>query len=212
MPDYGDIAQVKKMYRPTENTAYGADIDARLTAIQKAISRDLEYKLFGTIGAPITDTTQLVYAGPYASLILPIPARAITSVTVGGTISGSTITNGTLYTPDMFAFDPIDQQGRILGLRLVSGSGWGWSAPDGTPLVPVQIVGDFTDSDNDTTVPDDVTYAANLLILRTFQRETTGVAGVSGEDGTFAPPSNPWNDPIVKDVIARYRVPRVPGF
>jgi hypothetical protein len=212
MPDYGSTDHVKKMLRPNEATAYGADIDARLGAIQKAVSRRLEQELFGTLGATVADTTQIVYAGPYSTLALPIPARAITSVEVGGTVTGGTVTGGLALTSAEWAHDPVDVNGRILGLRLLSGGGWGVANYAGTPLTPVKIVGDFVSSDDDAGVPDDVTYAANLLILRTFQRENTGVAGVSGEDGTFTPPSDPWKDPMVKGVIAQYRVPRVPGF
>lgn len=212
MPDYGSVDQVKTMLRPNEATAYGADIDTRLTAIRKAVSRTLEHKLYGTLGAPVADTTQIVYAGPNPTMILPIPARSIASVTVGGTVDGGTVTDGTDYPSTMWAHDPVDTQGRILGLRLLSGGYWGVASPAGTPLTPIAIVGDFTDTGADGTVPDDVTYAANLLILRTFQRENTGVAGVSGEDGTFTPPADPWKDPLVKSVIERYRVQRVPGF
>lgn len=212
MPDYGAVVHVKKMLRPNEATAYGADIDDRLAAVQKAVSRRLERELFGTVGAPVPDTTQIVYAGPYPTLVLPVPARAITSVTVDGTVTGGTVTGGTAITSAEYAHDPVDPYGRVLGLRLLSGGSWGVASAAGTPLTPVVVVGDFTDTGEDATVPDDVTYAANLLILRTFQRENTGVAGVSGEDGSFSPPLDPWKDPFVKGVIAQYRVPRVPGF
>lgn len=212
MPNYGSLDHVKKMLRPNETTSYGADIDTRLTVIQKAVSRRMEQELYGTLGAPVSDTTQLIYAGPEPTLILPIPARVITSVTVNGTVSGGTVTGGTDYPASLWAHDPVDAYGRIRGLRLLSGLGWGVASPAGTPLTPVAIVGDFTDTDDDGEVPDDVEYAANLLILRHFQRENTGVAGVSGEDGGFSPPLDPWKDPFVKGVIARYRVRRVAGF
>lgn len=212
MVDYGSTTTVKQMMRPSEATSYGADIDARLVAIQKAVSRRLDQEMLVTFGAPVTDTTEIVYAGPGSALILPVPVRTVTSITTGGTVTAGTVTGGTVITSTEYAYDPIDAQGRILGLRLLSGGHWGVADASGVPLTPVVIVGDFTDTDDDSAVPDDVTYIANLLILRTFQRENTGVAGVSGEDGTFTPPSDPWKDPMVKGVIAYYRGPRVPGF
>lgn len=211
MADYGSTAAVLSMLRPNETASYGADITARLAAIQKAVSRRLEWELRGSLGAVAGDTTRTVYAGPSPTLILPVPARTITSVTVGGLVSGSTVTGGTLYPASTLAYDPIDEQGRILGIRLQSGTLWGYADADGTPLTPVVIVGDFTDTDL-VTVPDDVTYAANLAIMRTFQAEQTGVGGVSGPDGTFQPVRDPFKDPFIKGVIERYRVQRVPGF
>lgn len=208
MPDYGVIDDVKMMLRPNEATSYGADIDARLTLIQKAVSRRLEHEL----GWDRADTTVTLYTGGGSVLMLPTPARSITSVTVGGTVSGNVITGGTVSPASDWEHYPVDALGRILGLRLVSGWDWGvWSAT-GAPLTPVVIAGDFDVPNAGDDVPDDVTYAANLLILRTFQRENTGVAGVSGEDGSFQAPLNPWNDPMVTDLLKRYRVVQLASF
>lgn len=208
MADYGVIDDVKMMLRPNEATAYGADIDARLTMIQKAVSRRLEHEL----GWDRADDTMTIYAGAGSVLILPTPARSITSVTVGGVVAGDIITDGTVYPSSSWEHYPVDTAGRILGLRLVSGWNWGTISGYGAPLTPVVVVGDFDVPNSGDDVPDDVTYAANLLILRTFQRENTGVAGVSGEDGSFQPPLNPWNDPMVKDLLNRYRVVSLASF
>ena len=207
MPLYGSLAAVTSMMRPNETTAYGADITARLTAIRAAVSAQLESKLGRTFGAIAADTSVLIWAGSSDILLLPRPARSITSVTVAGTVTAGTMTGGTAYATNLWTFAPYDvDDALIYGLRLLSGGWWGSSTISGYPSVPVVVVGDFTDTDDDATVPDDVTYAANVLILRTLQRESTGVAGVSGEDGSFQSPLDPWNDPIVRRAIDRYRL------
>lgn len=197
MAEYGDLSTVKMMLRPNETTVYGSDIDARLALIQKAISVRLEQEL----GWDRSDTTVTVYAGSGPVLMLPTPARSIASVTVAGTA----------YDAALWESYPVDVRGRILGLRLLSELNWGLFGAWGTPLIPVVIAGDFDIPNSGDAVPADVTYAANVLIQRTFQRENTGVAGVSGEDG-FHPPLDPWKDPTVKGVIARYRVTQLASF
>jgi hypothetical protein len=204
---YGSLSHVQSMLRPNESTAYGADISDRLALIQAAISAQIEADLGRTFGETATDTTELVWAGASDVLLLPRPARSITSVTVGGSVSGGTMTGGTAYASNLWTFSPFDADDEtIYGLRLLSGGWWGTTTLYGTPTTPVAIVGDFSDTDSDATVPDDITYAANLLILRTLQRESTGVAGVSGEDGTFQPPLDPWKDPTVRRILDQYRI------
>lgn len=204
---YGSLSHVQSMLRPNETTAYGADITARLTLIRAAVSAQIEADLGRSFGEPATDTTELIWAGASDILLLPRPARSITTVTVGGTVAGGTMTGGTAYANTLWTYAPFDpDDGTIYGLRLLSGGWWGTTTVYGTPGTPVQIVGDFSDTDDDNTVPDDLTYAANLLILRTLQRESTGVAGVSGEDGSFQPPLDPWKDPTVRRILDRYRI------
>lgn len=207
MPLYGDLDHVKSMLRPNETTVYGADIDARLALIRQLISAGIENELGRSFGAAVPDTTEIVWGGASDLLLLDRPARAVTSVTVAGTVTGGTVTGGTPYASTLWTFSPYDgTSGLIYGLRLLSGGWWGGVTGAGHPGTPVVVVGDFSDSDNDATVPAEISYIANLLILRTFQRENTGVAGVSGDDGTFSPPLNPWKDPNVVRVLDQYRI------
>src|SRR5438045_1405412 len=145
----GDVNQVMKMIRPNEDASYGSDLEARLLPIQTAVSAKLEYELGRTFGTPVTDTTEVMYGGDSSALIFTRPARAITSVTVGGTVAGNVVTGGTLYPSTPWEHYPVDwRTGLIYGIRLIDGSWWGY--PDAVgPAGPVVVVGDFIDSDDD---------------------------------------------------------------
>jgi len=206
---YGDIAHVKKLLRPNETTAFGTDVDDRLSLIQKAVSARLEFEIGGSFGGTQSDSTMIVWGGASPILLLPVPARSITSVVTGITVSGNTASGGTTLPSSEYVYDPVDSEGRILGLRLNSNGNWGVTDNGGKALTPIKITADFTSTDF-TTVPDDITYIANLLILRTFQLEMVGIEGVMGPEGGFTPPRDPWQDPLVRKTIERYRVRRVP--
>jgi hypothetical protein len=201
----GDLDHVEKMLRATVGSDLGDDVTDRLSLIRAAISARLEDLCGRTFGSPVEDTTEIVWAGPFETILLPRPARSITSVTSGGTVSGTTYTGGSAITG--FAYAPYDaQRGLIYGLTRTTGSWWAWGDPYGAygARQPVEIVGDFSDSDADSDVPDDVTYAANLLIAEQFKRENASPAGFSGPTGDVIPMRDPWNDPFVKQVIERY--------
>ncbi len=192
---YGDLDHVKRMLRPDDSTSFNAADDARLTLIQAAVSSTLEQRMGRKFGAPVVDTTHLLYAGRSSVVLLPVPARAITSVTV----------DGTLINAAWYVADPVDfATGLIWGLRLVSGSLWGWMDAFNRPTTPVSIVGDFTDSDNDAVIPDDVQYIANYLIAERYKVEGASPAGFTGPDGAVVPIRNAWIDPLVKAVVDKY--------
>jgi hypothetical protein len=192
---YGDLDHVKKLLAAS-GTSYDASHDARLTAIQAAVSAAIEEDLGRTFGAAVTDTTLLFWGGDSDVLLLPTPARAITTVTVGGTVAGGVMTGGTEYTDDLWSHHIVDEDGLIYAIRLLSGGWWG-------AYEPVTITGDFADTDDDAEVPDDLTYAANRLIAETFKSENLPIVTLDGE---IVPRRDPWSDPIIKGILARYRV------
>lgn len=203
MPQYGDLDHVRKLLRPTATDDLGADDEARLSRIQIAISELLDYELGRSFGVPATDTAVTVWAGPGDVLILPRPARAITSVTVGGVVAGGTVTDGTLLAPSYWAHTFVDPDtGLIGGLRLLSGSGWG----DFWHTVPVVVVGDFADSDDDATIPADLQYAVSWMIAERFKQESASPAGFVGPDGVVVPFRKLFDDELVKPVLNRYRM------
>jgi hypothetical protein len=203
MPQYGDLDHVRKLLRPTATDDLGADDEARLTKIQIAISELLEYELGRTFGVPATDTTVTAWAGPGDVLLLPRPARAITSVTVGGTVAGGTVTGGTVLADDYWAHHFVDvDTGFIGGLRMLSGGWWGGRLY----TTPVVIVGDFSDSDDDTTIPADLQYAVSWIIAERFKQESASPAGFIGPDGAVMPFRDLFKDEFVKPILARYRV------
>lgn len=215
MPLYGDIAHVKKMLRPTEGTDLGADPEDRLTLIQAAVSLALEEACDMTWGVPAADTAELHWVGPYDQIVLNRPARAITKITYGGEVAGTTMTGGT----DVLAADLLytisDSDGLIYAIQNRSAGVWSWyDRPtvyyQSHTRTPVVVTGDFTDTDDDATVPDDITYAANYLIMQTFKLEKAGVAGFSGLDGSTVPVRNPFEDEIVRRTIRKYARKMVP--
>jgi hypothetical protein len=203
MTEYGDLDHVRKMLRPTATDDLGADDEARLTKIQAAISAMLEYELGRSFGVPAEDTTVTAWAGPGDVLLLPRPARAITTVTVGGTVAGGTVTGGTAFADDYWAHHFVDPEtGFISGLRLLSGASWG----DYWYTTPVVIEGDFSDSDDDTTIPADLQYAVSWIIAERFKQESASPAGFIGPDGSIAPFRKLFDDEFVKPTLDRYRV------
>lgn len=203
MTEYGDLDHVRKLLRPTATDDLGADDEARLSKIQAALSTLLEYELGRSFGVPVTDTTLTAWAGPGDVLLLPRQARAITSVTVGGTVSGGTITGGTAYASTLWAHHFVDPiTGFIGGLRLLNGGWWG----DFYYRTPVVIEGDFSDSDDDTTIPADLQYAVSWMIAERFKQESASPAGFLGPDGVVAPFRKLMDDEFVKPILDRYRV------
>ena len=209
---YGDIATVKKMVRPDEYATFGPDLDDRLTAIQAAISLDLEERTGRVFGVTATDVSEIHWIGPYDSLVLNRPARSITSIRYGGTLTGDTMTGGTtVLAADLYTTIRDPRTGYIYSVASANANVWSWYLGD--PLytqsghrTPVVVTADFIDTDDDTDVPADVTYAANILILKTYQIENASPAGFTGADGSTMPISDPWKHPSVKAVISKYTV------
>jgi hypothetical protein len=210
MPVYGDIDTVTKMLRPDEYSTYQDDITDRLTSIQAAISLDLEYKLGRTFGVVAADTSELHWVGPYDTLVLNKPARSVTSITYGGTLSGSTMTGGTTtLAADLYNVITDPYTGYIYAIANAAGGMWDWYAPSyltGGARTPVVVTADYVETDNDTDVPADITYAANILILKMFQIEMASPAGFYGIDGATVPITDPWKHPSVKAVLDKYGV------
>lgn len=216
----GTITLVRQMLRAHESHEMGPDIDARLLAIQAAVTPLLEEacgRVFGDVdtGVPATPTNELHYAGNSDVLLLNRPARSITSVRYGGTVSGTTMTGGTTVLAAEYAYWPVDwQTGLIHGLRRAGGTHWAlWDwvpTPDsgyiGTRYrIPIVVTGDFTSGPGDAAIPPEITYAASLLIAESWRRENGMPSGVSGPDGSFNV-TDPWKDPAVVKAIERNRV------
>lgn len=205
MAIYGDIEAVKRMLRPSDDSTFGSDEDTRLEEIQAAVSSALEQRLRRTFGVTASDSAKLFWAGPFNKLIFPVPARAITSVTWNPTIAGGTATGGQVFSSDLWVHDPVDQRtSEIFGIRLLNGV-WGWRDSAGKNATPVQIVGDFVDTDDDAVVPSEITYAVNFLISETFKNQNAGPGGTIGPDGAVIYPRNPWKDTLVVEAINKHQ-------
>lgn len=211
MPTYGDLDHCAKMLRATETWDLGNDITDRLEVIQAAVSLQLEDACGRTWGEPVSNTSVLQWVGPYDTLILNTPARSIVSITTGGTVSGSTMTGGTVTLAADLANRFMSSDGLIYG---ISYGGVTWPSDvhysGYTSRIPVVVTGDFADSDNDEDVPADVEYAANFLIVELYKQENASPAGFTGPDGSVMPIRNPWKNETVTRVIEKYSLRRQP--
>ena len=211
---YGNGDQVKVMLRADESIPFGADIDSRIEALNLAISLtvdDVTGRTFGVAGAA---STEIHWLGPYDTLVLNRPATAITKVTYGGTVSGSTMTGGT----DVLATNLVDvlrdAKGRIYAIRSSGGGIWSWyDIPQPFAIyakTPVAVTATFDtsgyDADTDTNVPADITYVVNYMISERLKLEKAGPAGFTGPAGDVVPVRDVFSDPLVKRVIDKYRV------
>lgn len=204
---YGDQTTVEKFLRGTPSITLNADFAARFASIRVLVSSTLEEMIgrsFG--GGPAVPSARIVYAGAASSLLLPIPARSITGISVLGTWDGTTYLGGVALTAADWVADPIDKYGNILALRLGSALGWGIGDRFGQPLTPIQITGTWTDETGEATVPDDLTEAANYIITERYKQAQASPAGFTGPNGEIIPLRNPFSDPMVQRVIAKYRV------
>ena len=212
----GDLDAVRQMIRADPAWDMGSDIDKRLLLIQKAVTAALEEKCGRTWGTPSGDTSYLVWVGAGDTLVLPKPARSITSVQVGGTVTGSMMTGGRTWLPRNVI---TDDDGLIYA---ISGGDtgslwveWWWgssyqSAISGLTnryVYPVLVTGDFADTDDDGTIPDDVSYVATYLIAEQLKKESASPAGFLGPEGVV-PIRDAWKDPMVKAVIDRHGIRR----
>jgi hypothetical protein len=197
--EYGSIDTVKKMLRATEGATFGDDADLRLTALKKHASRIIEHetgRVFG-VDADATPTTEYVVApGVSPILILPRAIRTVTSVTEGGSWDGSDYAGGSLLATSYYRPTYRMATGEYGALVRPGGSFW-----SGT----VKVVGVWEDADSDTDVPDDITYAANVMIAEWFKVERASPAGFTGPDGATVPVRKVLADERVKTVLAYYR-------
>lgn len=192
---YGDSAQIKKMLATT-GTTYSANDDARLDALNATVSLLLEDVLGRSFGAAGPDVTLLHWGGPSDVLLLRRPLRAITTVTVGGTVSGAIMSGGTVYDATMWTPSIVDQDGLIYALHLLTWGSWGAG-------IPITVTGQWASTDADPDVPADVQYVVNHLVVEHFKSENVTIVT---DDGIVLPRRDPWADPIVLKVIDKYQV------
>ena len=200
----GDLDHVRQMLRASSDVDLGSDADDRLERLQAVITTMIEQRTGRVFGEVAEDTTHTVWAMDSNVLILPVPARTITSVTTSTTYDGSAYTGGVVMDTDEYEPWTVDENGLIWAIRLLSGGWWGGTDWSNRSVVPVIVEGDFTDSDDDNLIPADIQYVADVLISRTYQRENASPNGFVGFDGQVQMPNDPWKDAIVVETLNRY--------
>jgi len=208
MAVYGDSDQIKTMLRADESIPFGADIDSRIDALNSAISLAIDEDTGRVFGTAATVTDELHWIGPYSTIVLNRPATAVTSITYGGTLSGSTMTGGTTVLAADLANLITTSDGLIYAVSPVTGGIWSWydypSSYQTATLTPVVVTATYDDATD--PVPADIVYIANYMIAERLKVEKAGPAGFTGPAGDIVPVRDVFSDPLVKRVLRKYRV------
>ena len=210
---YGDPEQIAVMLRADATIDLGTDVDSRIDALNVAISLTIDEQTGRTFGDAGTATSELVWIGPYDTSVLNRPATAITSITYGGTVAGSSMTGGTT----VLAADLIDVirdvKGRIYAIRAANGfSYWWWydspSLYQTYTRTPVLVTATYDDTADDPDaldgVPEDIRYIVNYMVCERLKVEKAGPGGLIGPTGDIVPVRDVFNDPLVKRVLDKY--------
>ncbi len=211
---YGDADHILAMLRAHESIVASADVTSRVAALNVAISLILDEKTGRTFGDAAAESSELHWVGPYDTIVLNRPATAITKITYGGTVSGTTMTGGT----DILAADLVDvirdPKGRIYAIRSASAGVWSWySSPSiyqtytRTPVLVTATYDTFGyDADTTNNVPEDIQYIVDYMIVERLKVEKAGSSGAIGPTGDILPIRDVFDDPVVEAVITKYRV------
>lgn len=208
MAALGDQDSVQAILRGSPSITLNADFAAKFSAAQRLVTTYFEQAIgrpFGDGAAIVSD--RIVYAGGSTTLLLPIPARSITGIQWLGVWDGAAYIGGSSLAAGDWIADPVDRFGNILGIRNYFGQLWGISDRFGRPVSPLLVSGIWSDdsAEDGSSIPADITEAANYCIAERYKAMTASPAGFVGPDGTVVPIRNPFNDPAVKQVIAKYQ-------
>lgn len=195
---YGSVEAVKQLLRPNEAAVFSEDIDDRLMALQKTVSLLIEHETQRTFGAtPAAETVIVNAPGTSPILLLPKPARSITSVIVGGTWNGTAYADGQLVPITDYLLTQRTALGTYLGVSAVYPTSYWYGV--------IAVTGVWDDAPMGA-VPDDVTYIANYLMAEQFKIEEAGPHGIVGSDGQTIQVRKLFSLEIVRKTLDHYRL------
>lgn len=199
MPAYADLDSVRRILQLEDAWEPEADdANARLTALNAALSAAFDAKCGRTFGTGGTAATRDVWAPDPPSDTLPLPGAGIVSlsgVTVDPSWTGAAWVGGYALPAAEVLPTMQDVTGAYLALRRPLG--WRW-----TGLVRVTAV--WRDSTGGP--PADVVEALNFLVAEEYKAERASPESMTGPDGMSIPTRNPWKFERVRAVIDAYRV------
>lgn len=200
MPTYGSANAVKAVLRADVTSTFNADQDTRITALLSLASAYIEQQTGAQFGVSNSET--IVIDIPYDNgnvLFLPKGIRNITTLTEDPTWSGSW-TGGTAIASSSYRFTgKFANQNAFRNLTRADGV-WG-----GTYV----IVGVW--EDQYPSIPDDVTWAVNTVVVELFKKQMASPAGQIGPDGSIIPLRDVFQQTEIKAIIAKYRVGNIIG-
>ena len=168
---------------------------AQIERMESALASAFDQKVGRSFGVAATPSTRLVHVGRRAdTAVLQSPARIVNAVHRGGQWDGTEWLDEqevegwySVYSSDHL----------IYGLR--RSAGW-----DGDIRVTA-----VWGSDSEDGVPDDVSHALTWLTVRQHRRVTASPNELVGPEGFTVPTPHAWDDPVVKEIIEKYRVVEV---
>lgn len=190
---YANLDYVKRKLLMT-----GAVNDPDLAVLDVALSALFDEATGRTfVAAAVEETITVEAPGVSSVLVLPKPVRSISAIETGGTWNGLLWQDATLIAADAERLIyGSDEQG-YWAVRGVST----WSGP-------VRVTGVFADITVAALMPPDVIYAVTYAVIRQWRREFAGNDGQIGPDGLAVTVGEATANPIWKETVAKYRVPR----
>lgn len=167
----------------------------QIERMESALASAFDQKVGRSFGEAATPSTRLVEVGRRSdTAVLQSPARVVNAVHRGGQWDGTDWIDEqevegwySVYSSDHL----------IYGLR--RSAGW-----DGDIRVTA-----VWGSGSEAGVPDDVSHVLTWLTIRQHRRMTASPHELVGPEGFTVPTPHAWDDPMVKDIIAKYRVVEV---
>lgn len=168
----------------------------QLERMEAALSMAFDNKIGRSFGDEPVASTRVIErgCGRDGVVVLQRPARAIESVSAGGRWDGSTWDGDE---PVENWYPVFDREGLIYGI-----------ATNGNVTGSVRVTAIWA-SDPVANVPDDVAHCLTWLTIRQYRRLTASPNELVGPEGFTVPTPHAWDDPMVKEIIAKYRVVEV---
>lgn len=200
MSSYTDLVRAK-LELGLSDAVDGDDDDITLLGeIDVEISRLFELKcgrVWGGSGSATAKTVDGAAAGWSDVLMLPVPARSITSVAIVGD------------SPETLASDDWvlwlgTREGDYKAIKRIDG---GWF-PRRNGIDRVTVTGVWSDTASGVSVPAEIQDACTFVVVETFRQRKSSPSGELGPDGLTIRPRNPWNYQNVIEAIDKYKAAR----
>lgn len=201
MTAYGDVTSIKRMLAAS-GTVWGADDEARIDALNAALSLEIEWKTGRTFGADNTATALDLVPSATPRQVLPRPLKTVTAVYRQGNADEP-------VDPVLYRLAAMPNRGgeywfldRLDGISWVETVGFLGQWWQVEPAL-LTVVGEWADADV-AAVPDDLVDAVNVLVVEFFKQENASASGFVGPDGQYLPFRDPWKHGRVAPVLDKY--------
>lgn len=193
MAVYGSAEGVQALMIPAPGATLAADQLARVPDVLAAVSAAIERETGVVFGAP-TPESVVVDAEPGATLWLPKPVRSVAGIAYQPLWGGSAWSGGEAVLAPNYRLSGRTEAGAY---RTIDALGGAWHGR----YVVTGLWADTTDA-----VPDEIDYVANYVAAEVMKKLQAGPAGFTGSDGVTVPLRNPFKEPEIRAVLARWRV------